>query len=158
MPASRSPKRMRTKPKRYFADPSLATSLLGMSANSLMQDWQTFGLVFENLCMRDLAVYAAALPQAGSHPLRYYRDDSGLEADAIIERADGSWAALEIKLSPEKADEGASSLLRLKRKLLKDPNARTKEPSFLAVITGTGEAAYRRPDGVLVIPIRALGA
>lgn len=158
VPSSRSPKRMRTKAKRYFADPSLAVSLLGMSADSLMQDWQTFGLVFENLCMRDLAVYAAALPQTGAHPLRYYRDDSGLEADAIVERVDGSWAALEMKLSPEKVDEAAASLVRLKGKLLKNPNARTKEPSFLAVITGTGEAAYRRPDGVLVIPIRALGA
>lgn len=158
VPPSRSPKRMRTKPKNYFADPSLAVSLLGMSAASLMQDWQTFGLAFENLCMRDLAVYAGALPQSGEHPLRYYRDDSGLEANAVVERADGSWAAFEIKLSPEKADEGAASLTRLRHKLLKDPKARTKEPSFLAVITGTGEAAYHRPDGVLVIPIRALGA
>ena len=158
VPPSRSPARMRTKPKRYFADPSLVVSLLGMSTESLMQDWQTFGLVFENLCMRDLAVYAGALPQAGTHPLRYYRDDSGLEADAIVERADGSWAAFEVKLSPEKTDEAAASLIRLRGKLLKNSNARTKEPSFLAVITGTGEAAYRRPDGVLVIPIRTLGA
>ena len=158
VPPSRSPKRMRTKPKNYFADPSLAVALLGMSADSLMQDWQTFGLVFENLCMRDLAVYACALPQAGAYPLHYYRDDSGLEADAVIERADGSWAAFEIKLSPEKADEAATSLMRLKRKLLKNSKARTREPSFLAVVTGTGEVAYRRPDGVFVIPIRTLGA
>ena len=70
-----------------FAGPSLAVAQLGMSADSLMQDWQTFGLVFENLCMRDLAVYACALPQAGAYPLHYYRDDSGLEADAVIERS-----------------------------------------------------------------------
>jgi len=157
VPPSRSPKRMRTKAKRYFADPSLAVSLLGMSVDSLMQDWQTFGLVFGNLCMRDLAVYAEALPLAGAHPLRYYRDDAGLEADAILERADGSWAALEIKLSPKKVDEAAVSLKRLEEKLMRDPNARTKKPSFLAVITGAGEYAYRRPDGVYVIPIRALG-
>ena len=158
VPPSRSPKRMRTKPKRYFADPSIAVALLGMSGQSLMQDWQTFGLVFENLCMRDLDVYARALPQAGRVPLRYYRDDSGLEADAILERADGSWAALEVKLSPEKVDSAAASLLRLRSKLLGDEQARTREPSFLAVLTGTGEAAYRRPDGVYVLPVRALGA
>ena len=158
VPASRSPKRMRTKPKRYFADPSIAVSLLGLSRDALLQDWQTFGLVFENLCMRDLDVYARALPQPGLHPIRYYRDDSDLEADAVIETADGRWGAFEIKLSEEKVDRGAESLIRLRNKLLKDELGRTKEPSFLAVLTGMGEVAYRRSDGVYVIPIRALGA
>ena len=157
VPPSRSPKRMRTKPKRYLADPSLAVSLLGMSGESLMQDWQTFGFVFENLCMRDLDVYARALENAGAHPLRYYRDDSGLEVDAIIERADACWAGIEIKLSPAKVDEGAAALLRLRNKLMRDEKARTREPSFLMVLVGTGEAAYRRPDGVYVVPIRTLG-
>lgn len=157
VPPSRSPKRMRTKPKRYFADPSLAVALLGLSADALMRDWQTFGLVFENLCMRDLDVYARALPDASPHPLRYYRDDSGLEVDAILERADRSWAGLEIKLSPEKVDEGAATLIRMRNKLMKDTLARTPEPSFLAVLTGTGERSYQRPDGVLVIPARLMG-
>ena len=157
VPPSRSPKRMRTKPKRYLADPSLAVSLLGLSASPLLGDWQTFGLVFENLCMRDLDVYARALPNAGAHPLRYYRDDSDLEVDAIVERADHSWAGLEIKLSPEKVDEAAESLRRMRDKLMKDLKARTPEPSFLAVVTGTGERAYRRPDGIYVIPVRVLG-
>lgn len=157
VPASRSPKRMRTKPKRYFADPSIPVALLGLSPDSLLQDWQTFGLVFENLCLRDLDVYARALDYAVSTPVRYYRDDSDLEVDAIIERPDGRWAALEVKLSEEKVDEAASNLVRLQGKLLRDQNGRMRPPAFLAVLTGMGEIAYRRPDGVYVIPIRSLG-
>lgn len=157
VPPSRSPKRMRVKPKRYFADPSLPVALLGLSTDALMHDWQTFGLVFENLCIRDLDVYARALPGAGPHPLRYYHDDSNLEVDAIIERADRSWAGIEVKLSPDRVDEGAASLVRLREKLMKDTLSRTPEPSFLAVLTGTGERSYRRPDGVYVIPLRLLG-
>ena len=157
VPAARSPKRMRTNPKRYFADPSLAVARLGLSKDALMQDWQTFGLAFENLCMRDLAVYVSVLPSVSGYPVRYYRDDSDLEADAIVERADGSWGAFEFKLSAEKVDKGAKTLLRLAKKLGKDPQARTKAPSFLAVVVGVGEMAYRRPDGVCVIPIAALG-
>lgn len=158
VPASRSPKRMRTKPKLYFADPSVAVALLGSSPHSLLQDWQTFGLVFENLCLRDLDVYTRALPGATSHPVRYYRDDSDLEVDAIIELFDGRWGACEIKVSETKVDQAAANLLRMRDKLLKDPQGRTKEPAFLVVLTGMGEVAYHRPDGVYVIPIRALGA
>lgn len=140
VPAARSPLRMRTKPKLYFADPSLAVGLLGGNSSSLLQDWQTFGLVFENLVMRDLGVYARALPNVSDQPLKYYRDDAGLEVDAIIERADGSWAAIEVKLSQEKVEAGAKSLLRLRSKLLKDELSRTPAPVFMAVITGMGEA------------------
>lgn len=158
VPASRSPKRMRTKPKRYFGDPSVAVALLGLSPDSLLQDWQTFGLVFENLCMRDLDVYARALPDATPHPVRYYHDDSGLEIDAVVERADGRWGAIEVKVSEEKVDQAAANLLRLKEKFLGDELQRTKPPSFLAVLTATGETARQRPDGVFVVPIRCLGA
>ena len=158
VPASRSPARMRQKPKRYFADPSLPVALLGLSADALLQDWQTFGLAFENLCMRDLDVYARALPDATAQPLRYYHDDSNLEVDAIIERADGRWGAFEIKLSSEKVEQAAGTLLRLRDKLLGDTRGRVREPSFLAVLVGVGEMAYRRPDGVYVIPIATLGA
>lgn len=157
VPPSRSPKRMRTKPKRYMADPSLAIALLGLSQETLLYDWQTFGLAFENLCMRDLDVYARALPDAGANPLHYYRDDSGLEVDAILELADGRWAGIEVKLSPEKVDAAAAALLRMAKKLTGDMPARTRQPSFLAIVTGTGDAAYRRQDGVYVIPIRTLG-
>lgn len=158
VPASRSPHRMRVSSKRYFADPSVATVLLGMAPERLLQDWQTFGMVFENLAMRDLQVYTEAHELASSHPLRYYRDDSGLEVDAIVELADGRWAACEIKLSHDKVDEAARSLLRLEAKLLRDERHRVDPPTFLAVIVGVGEAAYRRPDGVYVIPVRMLGA
>lgn len=158
VPASRSPKRMRVKPKRYFADPSLPVALLGLSPEALLQDWQTFGLVFENLVMRDLDVYARALDYTVTHPLRYYHDDSGLEADAIIERADGRWAAIGIKVGLDKVDEAAGDLKRLRDKVCANEKAKVIEPSFMAVVTGMGEAAYRRSDGVYVIPVRALGA
>lgn len=158
VPASRSPNRMRTKPKRYFADPSLAIAALGLNKQNLLEDYQTLGLAFENLCMRDLQVYASSLDAAGSHPVRYYRDDSDLEIDAVIELADGTWGAFEIKLSETKVEQAANSLLRMRDKLLSDKMGRTKPPSFLAVLTGMGEIAYKRPDGVYVIPIRAFGA
>ena len=158
VPASRSPKRMRVKPKRYFTDPSLPVALLGLSPAALLQDWQTFGLVFENLVMRDLDVYARALDFVVASPIRYYHDDSGLEVDAIIERVDGSWAAIEVKVGLDKVDEGVANLMRMRDKVCANKRARAPEPVFMAVITGTGEAAYRRGDGIYVIPIRALGA
>lgn len=158
VPPSRSPERMRVKPKRYFADPSLPAALLGLSADALLHDWQTFGLLFENMVMRDLDVYARALDYAMASPLRYYRDDSGLEADAIIERADGRWAAIEVKVGLEKVDDAAAALIRIRNKVCGNAKSRTREPSFLAVVTGMGEIAYRRPDGVYVVPIRVLGA
>lgn len=156
VPAARSPKRLSVKPKRYLADPSLAVAQLGMGVNSLLHDWQTFGMVFENLCMRDLMVYAAALPNAGYQPLRYYRDSSGLEVDAIIELADGRWAAIEIKASENKVDEGLDSLRRLRRKLCDNSGARTREPEFMAVLVGLSRYAREIEKGLYVIPIRAL--
>lgn len=128
LPPARSPKRVRLKPRRYLADPSLAVAVLGMSPDSLLADWQTFGLVFENLCVRDLMVYADALEGAADVPVRYYRDDAGLEADAIIELADGRWAALEIKTSEAKVPEGVRSLERMRAKLCDNPAARTRPP------------------------------
>ncbi len=123
-----------------------------------MDDWRTFGLVYENLCVRDLSVYAQALP-AGPAEVRYYRDDAGLEADAVIELADGRWAAFEFKLGIAKAEAGVASLKRLRKKMESaNPMSRTRPPSFMAVVTGTGEYAYRADEGVYVIPIRALGA
>ncbi len=158
VPASRSPKRMRTKPKRYFADPSLAVAILDLSVDALLQDWQTFGLAFENLVMRDLDVYSRALDFTNSHPVRYYHDDSDLEADAIIERPDGSWAAIEIKMSQDKVDEAVNNLLRIQKKVCNSKRANTPEPAFMAVIVGVGEVAYQRSDGIYVIPFRALCA
>ena len=133
-PPARSPKRVATKPKRYLADPSLAVAALGMSPAALLGDWQTFGLVFENLCMRDLLVCAEAMECAADVPVRYYRDDSGLEVDTVIELADGRWAAFEIKASEAKVDEGAANLERLREKLCGNPRARVRPPEFMAVI------------------------
>lgn len=157
-PPSRSKKRLQVKPKRYLADPSLAVAALGMSPRSLMDDWQTFGLVFENLCMRDLVVYARANELARPIPLRYYRDDSGLEADAIVELADGRWAALEIKVSETKVPEAVENLKRLRKKLCANPASGTRPPSFMAVIVGIGKYARMVEEDIYVIPIRCLGA
>ena len=98
------------------------------------------------------------MPGAGFSPVRYHRDDSGLESDFIVEVSDGRWAAIEAKLSPTKVDQAASSPLRIRKKLADDALARTRDPSFLAVLTGTGESAFRRPDDVYMIPVRTLGA
>lgn len=155
-PPARDRKRLITKPKRYLTDPSLACAVLGMSPQALIEDWQTFGLVFENLVMRDLAVYAESLDLLDRVPLRYYRDDSGLEVDAIIQLADGRWAAFEIKVSEDKVDAGVASLKRLRKKLCENERARTHKPEFMAVITGVGEYARQVEDGIYVIPIRAL--
>lgn len=158
LPPRRSPKRLQTKPRRYFADPSIAAAVLGMGPRALLEDWQTFGLLFENLCVRDVLVYARAMPDIGDTPVRYYRDDSGLECDVIIERADGSWGGIEIKVSQDKVDEAAANLNRLKAKLTSDnPRGRVRAPEFLAVLVGVGRYAYRRDDGIYVIPITALG-
>lgn len=155
-PPARDKKRFTVKPKRYFADPSLAAALLGMSADAFMNDWQTFGLVFENLCIRDLSVYARTLDLLDDVPVRYYHDDSGLEADAIVQLADGRWAAFEFKVSEDKVGKGIESLTRLRKKLCSNARAQTRPPEFMAVITGNGEYARRAEEGVFVIPLRAL--
>lgn len=156
-PPARDKKRFITKPKRYLADSSLACAVLGMSPAALLDDWQTFGLLFENLVMRDLSVYASALDLLDRTPLRYYRDDSGLETDAIIQLADGRWAAFEVKVSEDKVPAGIESLKRLRKKLCKNERTRTKPPEFMAVIVGIGQYARKVEDGIYVIPIRALG-
>lgn len=155
----RSKTRLRTKPKRYFADPSLAASLLQVSPERLIADGQLFGLLFESLCMHDLAVYASALPGAPADPLHYYRDSDGLEVDAVIELRDGRWAAFEVKLGENQVESAAASLGRLAQKVAANPAARNPSPEFLAVVVGAGEyARYDRDLGVYVLPITCLGA
>jgi predicted AAA+ superfamily ATPase len=156
-PPVRSLKRFRTSPRRYLVDPSFAVSLLQMNEQSLKSDWQTFGRVFENLCMRDLSVYARALPDAAQDPVHYYRDDNGLETDAIVEDAAGRWGAIEVELGENKVDEAAARLLRVREKLERNSLARICDPEFLAVLVGLGQRSYRRSDGVYVIPIGCLG-
>ena len=106
--------------------------------------------------MRDLSVYARTLDLLDDVPVRYYRDDPGLEPDAIVQLADGRWAAFEFKVSEDKAAKGAESLSRLRAKLCSNARAQTREPEFMAVITGNGEYARKAEDGIYVIPLRAL--
>lgn len=156
-PPARDRKRFATKPKRYLADPSLACALLGMSPDALLADWQTFGLVFENMAVRDLSVYARALDLLDDVPVRYYRDDSGVEADAIVQLADGRWAAFEFKVSEDKVEKGVASLERMRRKVCENPRSQTRPPEFMAVITGVGEYAREVAEGIVVVPLRLLG-
>ncbi len=154
----RSKSRLRIKPKYYFADPSMAACLLGITPDRLITDGQLFGLLFESLCMHDLAVYASALPNAPASPLSYYRDSDGLEVDAVIELRDGRWGAFEIKLGENKVDEAAENLQRLRRKIALNPAARNPSPEFLAVLVGAGETArFDKANEVYVIPITSLG-
>ena len=155
-PPMRAKARVRVKPKRYFCDPSLAVALLGATPERLLRDTQTLGMLFENLVMRDLHVFLSTYEGLGN-ALWYYRDEAGLEVDAIIE-FDGAWAGIEIKLSDTKIDEGAKVLTALRKKVLANPAARNAEPAFLAVIVGRGTLAYTRDDGVHVIPAALLGA
>jgi len=155
-PPMRAKARVRVKPKRYFVDPSLAVALLNATPERLSRDTQTLGMLFENLVLRDLRVFVSSYPGMGN-TLSYYRDDTGLEVDVIVEHA-SRWAGIAIKLSDAKVGEGAGSLLRLRDKVLKNPAARTAELEFLAVIVGKGSLAYRRKDGVYVIPAATLSA
>ena len=145
-PALKSTVRLRTTPKRIFADASLAVSALGANAESLESDPKLVGSLFENQVLHDLIVYANNIHAE----VRHYQDNTGLEIDAIIERRDGAWGGIEIKLGYHQEDEAAASLLRLKKKFL---DANQKPPSFLAVIIGVGAFAKYRSDGVITIPV-----
>jgi len=145
-PPLKSAARLRRAPKRILADSSLAVAALGANPKALMEDPKLVGSLFENLVIHDLIVYACA----NQAKVKHYQDNSGLEVDAIIEKTDGTWGGIEIKLGYYKEDEAASSLLKLKNKL---ELTRQKEPAFLAVVVGIGSYSKIRSDGVLVIPI-----
>ena len=157
VPESRETIRMRTKSRLYFADPSIAACILGLAPDTLLRDWSAFERSFRNLCMRDLDVYARTLEGSRAKPIRYYMDDSKLSVDAVIELVDGRWGAFRFAISDQEADDGARALLRMQKKLCRGAHSRTPLPSFMAILTATGERALRRPDGVFQIPIRALG-
>ena len=148
--ALRSRASLRQTPKRHLADPSLAVAALDASPSQLLGDLETFGLLFESLVIRDLRVYA----QAFGGQLAHYRDSNGLEVDAIVERRDGSWLAIEIKLGGESAiAHAAQTLLRLRDTV---DTASAGLPGALVVVTAVGNG-YRRHDGVAVVPVTALG-
>lgn len=147
-PSLRSKTGIRTSDKRQFVDPSIAAAAIGASPQSLLEDFEYFGFLFESLCTRDLRVYAE--PLRGT--IRHYHDNSGLEADLIIALEDGRWAGVEVKLGSREIEEGAQHLLKLSDNI---DLQRSKAPSFLMILTG-GEFAYRRDDGVYVVPIGCL--
>jgi predicted AAA+ superfamily ATPase len=152
----RSKSRVRLKPKRCFVDPSLSAALLGVGRERLFDDGQLFGKLFEELCLRDLRIYASCMDSALRDSVKYYRDSDNLEVDAIIELRDGRWAAIEIKLSDKKVPEGVNALLRLKNKVSSNPLARNPEPAFMAIIVGKAEYCRKTPEGVYVIPCTSL--
>lgn len=149
-PNLRSKTAIRTSNTRYYSDPSIAAAALGIGPNDLMNDLNTFGLLFETLCIRDLRVYANALDGDVYH----YRDKTGLECDAVIHLRNGKYGLVEIKLGGERLiEEGVKNLKLLEGKI---DTEKMNKPSFLMVLTGVGDYAYRRKDGVYVVPIGSL--
>ncbi len=150
-PNLRSKTAIRTSNTRYFTDPSIATAALGLGPNDLINDMNTFGLIFETLAVRDLRVYAEAL----NGKVYHYRDKNNLECDAVVHLRNGSYGLIEIKIGgADLINDGADSLKTLSDKI---DTTKMKKPSFLMVLTGIGDYAYKRPkDGVLVVPIGCL--
>lgn len=149
-PNIRSKAAIRTSDTRHFVDPSIGTASLGLGPKDLINDLKSFGFFFEDMAIRDLRVYAEAL----DGKLYHYRDSSGLECDAVLHRRDGSYALLEVKLGGEaNINEGAANMLKLSANIDTD---KMPSPSFMAVIVGVGKYAFRREDGVYVIPIGCL--
>ncbi len=149
-PNLRSKTTIRTSDTRYFSDPSLCATALGIGPHDLVLHPETFGFIFETLCIRDLRVYADALDGEVYH----YRDKNNLECDAVLHRRNGSFGLIEIKLGGDAAVEhGASTLRRLAAKIDVE---KMGKPSFLMVLTAVGDFAYQREDGVLVVPICCL--
>jgi len=149
-PNLRSKTAIRTSDTRYFIDPSIAVAALGIGPKDLINDLNTFGLLFETLCIRDLRVYAESL----NGDLYHYRDSNDLECDAVIHLRDGSYGLIEIKLGGDSLiNEGAANLKKLESRIDVE---KMKNPSFLMVLTATGKYAYKREDGVYVVPIGCL--
>lgn len=149
-PNLRSKTAIRSSDTRYYVDPSIAAAALGIGPEDLIEDLKTFGVLFETLCVRDLRVFAEVL----NGEVYHYRDKNALECDAVIHLRNGSYGLIEIKLGGDKLiAEGAASLIKLSEKI---DTHKMKEPSFLMVLTGIGDFAYRRTDGVYVVPIGCL--
>lgn len=149
-PNLRSKTAVRTNDTRYFVDPSIAVAALGIGPKDLLNDLKTFGFLFETLCIRDLRVFADSL----NGEVYHYRDKDGQECDAVIHLRDGRYGLVEIKLGGDKLiEEGASSLKTMREKI---DTTKMNKPSFLMVLTGVGEFAYIRKDGVFVVPVGCL--
>lgn len=149
-PNLRSKTAIRTSDTRYYVDPSIATAALGISPGDLLSDLNTMGLLFETMCVRDIRVYSEAIGGEVFH----YRDKSGLECDAVVHLRNGSYGLIEIKLGGSALiEEGVNSLIDLQEKI---DTTKMPRPSFMAVLVGVGEYAYRREDGIYIIPIACL--
>ena len=149
-PNLRSKTAIRTSATRYFVDPSIATAALGLGPEDLLNDLNTFGLLFETLCIRDLRVYADSLDGEVFH----YRDGKGLECDAVVHLRNGSYGLVEIKLGGDRLiEEGVGNLKKLADKI---DITKMKAPAFMAILTAVGMYAYRRADGVYIIPVACL--
>ncbi len=146
----RSSVRVKQAEKRHFCDPSLACALLNATPEMLMNDLRTLGFLFEALCERDLKIYAESFGAS----LYHYQGYDGKEIDAVVELKNGQWCAFEIKLGANQIDEAAKNLLDINQKIKDDPKG--KPAKVLCVICGLARAAYKRPDGVYVVPITAL--
>lgn len=147
-PNLRSKTAIRTSDTRHFVDPSIAVASLGVGPGDLLNDFNTMGLLFESMCIRDLRVFSEALDGKVYH----YRDKAGLECDAVVHLRNGAYALIEVKLGGGDIEYAAKNLLQLKNKIDTD---RMKEPSFLMILTGT-EFGYRRDDGIYVVPLGCL--
>ena len=149
-PNLRSKTAIRTSDTRYFVDPSIATAAMGIGPENLLFDLNTMGLLFETLCIRDLRVYSELL----DGKIYHYRDKNGLECDAVLHLRNGKYGLIEVKLGGKKLiDEGAAILTELSEKI---DVGRMMAPSFMMVLTGTGDYAYKRTDGIWVVPIGCL--
>lgn len=149
-PNLRSKTAIRTANTRYFVDPSIGTAVLGLGPKDLINDLNTMGLFFETMCIRDLRVFADALD---GH-IYHFRDKYGLECDAVLHLRNGKYGLIEVKLGGDTLiNEGAANLLKLSQKI---DTEKMFAPSFMMVLTGTGNFAYRRKDGVYVVPIGCL--
>lgn len=148
LPSLRSKTAIRSAVKRHFIDPSIAAAVMRTNPQGILKDFEYFGFLFESLCTRDIRIYA----QRNDGDVFHYRDKSGLEADMIIRLRDGRWAAVEVKLGNSQIEEAASNLLKLKEKIDEETMGKA---SFLMILTG-GQYAYRRDDGVFVVPIGCL--
>lgn len=148
LPSLRSKTAIRTSPKRHFVDPSIAAVLLRTNPEGLLKDFKTFGFLFEDLCARDLRVYA----QANDGDVYHYHDKNELECDLVISLRDGRWAGVEVKLGRNEEEDAAKNLLKLASKV---DEQKMNKPSFLMILTA-GQFAYRREDGVYVVPIGCL--
>lgn len=149
-PNLRSKTAIRTSNTRYYIDPSIAAAALGLGPQDLLSDLRTFGLLFETMCIRDLRVFADVL----NGNVYHFRDKTDLECDAVIHLRNGSYGLIEIKLGGESLiEEGVATLKKLNGKL---DTSKMKKPSFLMILTGIGNYAYRRSDGIYVVPIGCL--